>query len=105
MPNIAKQIERIQNATTKLRNKGIDLNLEVSTGVALNTNHKLDQVAEAFNNIAYKRGTEIPVELKVVTDGTTTIGNSFNLEPGFYQGCVIKPYFTQSNVTDVVLNI
>ena len=105
MPNIASQIERIQNATTKLRNKGISLNLEVSAGVALDTSHKLDQVAEAFNNIAYKKGEDIPVELKVVTDGTTTVGISKTLDPGFYRGCTITPYFTQSSVTDLVLNI
>lgn len=105
MPNIASQIERIQNATTKLRNKGIALNLEVSSGVALNTSHKLDQVAEAFNNIVYKKGEDIPVELKVVTDGTTTVGISKTLDPGFYRGCTITPYFTQSSVTDLVLNI
>lgn len=105
MPNIASQIERIQKATTKLRDKGISLNLEVSSGVALNTSHKLDQVAEAFNNIAYKQGVDIPVELKVVTDGTTTVGISKTLDPGFYRGCTITPYFTQSNVDDLVLNI
>lgn len=105
MPNIASQIERIQNATTKLRNKGISLNLEVSDGVALTTSHKLDQVAEAFNNIAYKKGENIPVELKVVTDGTTTVGITKTLDPGFYRGCTITPYFTQSSVTDLVLNI
>lgn len=105
MPNIASQIERLQNATNQLRTKGIGLELNVSSGVALNSNHKLDDVAKAFDTITYKKGVEIPVELKVVTDGTTTIGNSFTLDPGFYRGCVIKPYFTQSSVTDVVLNI
>jgi hypothetical protein len=105
MPNIASQIERIQKATTKLRDKGIALNLEVSNGVALDTSHKLDQVAEAFNNIAYKKGENIPVELKVVTDGTTTVGITKTLDPGFYRGCTITPYFTQSSVTDLVLNI
>lgn len=105
MPNIASQIERIQKATKKLRDKGIALNLEVSNGVALDTSHKLDQVAEAFNNIAYKKGENIPVELKVVTDGTTTVGITKTLDPGFYRGCTITPYFTQSSVTDLVLNI
>lgn len=105
MATIANQIARIQNATKQLRDKGIDLELNVSGEVALNSDHKLDDVAKAFDNITYKNGVEIPVELKVVTDGTTTIGNSFNLDPGFYRGCVIKPYFTQSSVTDMVLNI
>lgn len=104
-PTIAGQIQRIQDATNQLRTKGIGLELNVSEGVALNSNHKLDDVAKAFDTITFKKGVEIPVELKVVTDGTTTIGNSFTLDPGFYCGCVIKPYFTQSSVTDMVLNI
>lgn len=105
MATIASQIQRIQDATNQLRTKGIGLELNVSEGVALNSNHKLDDVAKAFDTITFKKGVEIPVELKVVTDGTTTIGNSFTLDPGFYRGCVIKPYFTQSSVTDMVLNI
>lgn len=104
-PTIAGQIQRIQDATNQLRTKGISLELNVSEGVALDSNHKLDDVAKAFDTITFKKGVEIPVELKVVTDGTTTIGNSFTLDPGFYRGCVIKPYFTQSSVTDMVLNI
>ena len=105
MATIASQIDRIQKATTKLRNKGIDLGLEVSKDVLLNETHKLDQVAEAFHNIVYKAGENIPVELKVVTDGTTTVGITKTLDPGFYRGCTITPYFTQSEVDDLVLNI
>lgn len=106
MPNIASQIERIQNATKQLRNKGIDLELEVSKGVALNSNHRLDDVADAFDSIVVSKGETMPVELavtKLKEDGTIA-GNSYTLPTGYYKGLVIKPFFTQTSA-DYVLNI
>ena len=106
MPNIASQIERIQNATKQLRNKGIDLELEVSKGVALNSNHRLDDVADAFDSIAVSKGETMTVELavtKLKEDGTIA-GNSYTLPTGYYKGLVIKPFFTQTSA-DYVLNI
>lgn len=105
MSTIANQIKRISDATEKLRDKGISLGLEVSENVALNENHKIDNVAEAFDNIIYTQGADIEVELDVVTDGITYVGKSKNLDPGFYRGCKITPYFKQSNVSDLVINV
>lgn len=105
MSTIANQINRISEATKKLRNKGISLGLEVSENVALNENHKIDDVAKAFDGIKYTQDADIRVELEVVTDGVNYIGKSENLKPGFYRGCKITPYFKQSNVSDFVINV
>lgn len=105
MSTIANQIQRISDATKKLRDKGISLGLEVSENVALNENHKIDDVAEAFDSIKYTQDADIQVELDVVTDGVTYVGTSKNLDPGFYRGCKITPYFKQSNVSDLVINV
>lgn len=105
MPNIASQIERIQNATKQLRNKGIALELEVSKGVALNSDHRLDDVADAFDSIVFSKGEVKPVELKVVTHNDGTVeGHSYEMPAGYYKGLVIKPFFTQTSA-DYVLNI
>ena len=105
MTTIASQIERIQNATEQLRNKGIDLELEVSKGVALNSNHRLDDVADAFDSIVFSKGEVKPVELKVVTHNDGTVeGHSYEIPTGYYKGLVIKPFFTQTSA-DYVLNI
>ena len=105
MSTIANQIKRISDATEKLRDKGISLGLDVSENVALNENHKIDDVAEAFDRIKYTQNAEIKVELDVVTDGVKYVGTSKNLDPGFYRGCKITPFFKQSNVEDVVINV
>lgn len=105
-PTIAGQIQRIQDATNQLRTKGIGLELEVSEGVALNSNHKLDEVADAFDSIAFSKGETMNVELAVTKfkeDGTIA-GNSYTLPTGFYKGLTIKPFFTQTSA-DEVLNI
>lgn len=105
-PTIAGQIQRIQDATDKLREKGIGLELNVSEGVALNDDHKLDDVAKAFDSIAFSKGEDLAVELKVTQfkDDGTIAGNSYTLPTGFYKGLTIKPFFTQTS-SDDVLNI
>lgn len=104
MPNIASQIERLQNATNQLRTKGIGLELNVS-GVPLNSDHKLDDVAKAFDSIVFSKGRVENVELKVVTHGDNTVaGYSYEMPTGYYKGLVIKPFFTQTTA-DNVLNI
>ena len=105
-PTIAGQIQRIQDATNKLRTKGIGLELSVSEGEALSTNHKLDDVAKAFDSIVFSKGETKNVELKVTQfkeDGTIA-GNSYTLPTGFYRGLTIRPFFTQTS-SDEVLNI
>lgn len=105
MATIASQIKRIQDATAQLRDKGIGLELNVSAGEALSADHRLDDVAKAFDSIVFSKGEVKNVELKVVTHGDNTIaGNSYELPTGYYKGLVIKPFFTQTSA-DEVLNI
>lgn len=104
-PTIAGQIQRIQDATDQLRAKGIDLELEVSKGVTLNSGHKLDDIADAFDSIVFSKGEVKNVELKVTQFNDSTIaGNTYELPTGFYKGLKIKPFFTQTSA-DEVLNI
>lgn len=122
MPTISGQITRIQNARNTLRTAGIekfhltvpagtywddatDKYITTTSAALLSSSDQLDKIAAAFNNVVTKDNEVIKVEMKVVTDGTTTTTEAINLPTGFYSGATIVPYIKVSQVEDVVLNI
>ena len=120
MATIANQIQRIASARNTLRTKGKALGLQVPEGnywddstdsyksyqaAPLNDTDQIDKIAAAFNNITAKLGTEIKVPITVVTDGTTTTVESYQLETGFYAGATIVPFIKVQEVDDIVINV
>lgn len=120
MATIANQIQRIASARNTLRTKGKALGLQVPEGnywddstdsyksyqaALLSDTDQIDKIAAAFNNITAKLGTEIKVPITVVTDGTTTTVESYQLENGFYSGATIVPYIKVQEVDDIVINV
>lgn len=110
MSTIASQITRIQDAATRLRNKGIDLGLEVN-GEALNNDHKINEVADAFESLVLQTGkysdpVEIPIEIKTTTDGYTLLEYPNTLPAGYYSSPInLVATLKDDTDTPYVLNI
>jgi hypothetical protein len=118
---IASQIQRIADSRDILRDKGIALNLYVPAGtywddktdkdvtttsaVLLNNKDQIDKIAAAFNSIKYVPDSEIEVPILLKKNGTTVVGTTKNLDPGFYAGAVIKPYITVEEDLDFVIDV
>lgn len=118
---IASQIQRIADARDILRDKGIALNLYVPAGTywddatdkdvtttsaaLLKSTDQIDKIAAAFNSIQYVPDSEIEVPILLKKNGTTVVGSTKNLDPGFYAGAVIKPYITVEEDLDFVIDV
>lgn len=108
---IAGQIQRIQDATNRLRTKGIDLGLKVLDGEALNNDHRLNDVADAFESLVLQTGkysdpVEIPIEIKTTTDGYTLLEYPNKLPAGYYSSPInLVATLKDDTDTPYVLNI
>lgn len=110
MSTIASQITRIQDAATRLRNKGIALGLEVN-GEDLNNDHKINDVADAFESLVLQSGkhddpVEIPILIKSTTDGHTIVELTNTLPAGYYSSPInLVATLEDDTETPYVLNI
>ena len=118
---IASQINRIKIARNDLRTKGIALGLSVPAGTywddatdkditttvasALKDTDQIDKVAAAFGEIAFYPQNEIKVPILLKTNGTTVVGETTPLAPGFYSGALIKPFITVEDNEDFVIDV
>lgn len=118
---IASQINRIKIARNDLRTKGIALGLSVPAGTywddatdkditttvasALKDTDQIDKVAAAFGEIAFYPQNEIKVPILLRTNGTTVVGETTPLAPGFYSGALIKPFITVEDDEDFVIDV
>ena len=121
MATIANQIKRISDSRDILRNKGVALRLNVPAGTywddatdknitttsaaALTASDQIDKIAAAFNAIGVYHDQVIKVPLTIKRDGTTVVGDSTPLNPGFYSNTIITPFITVEDKEDLVLNI
>lgn len=118
---IASQIQRIAASRDILRNVGIKFSLYVPEGTywddatdkditttsaaLLKSIDQIDKIAAAFNSIKYVPDSEIEVPILLKKNGTTVVGTTKNLDPGFYAGAVIKPYITVEEDLDFVIDV
>jgi hypothetical protein len=118
---IASQISRISAARNLLRTKGVELGLNVPAGtywddnsdkevttseaVLLKATDQIDKVAAAFDEIDFYPQNEIKVPILLKTNGTTVVGETALLNPGFYSGALIKPFITVESDEDFVIDV
>ena len=108
---IAGQIQRIQESTNRLRAKGIDLGLNVPNGDALNSEHKINEVADAFESLVLQTGkygdpVEVPIKIKYEEGGYTVFEYTNTLPAGYYSSPInLVATLDDDTETPFVLNV
>ena len=120
MATIANQITRIQEARDLLRTKGKSLGLSVPNGTywddstdtyksytsaVLTDTDQIDKIAAAFNTIQHFTSEIIEVPILLKKNGTTVVGTTKTLTPGYYVAANIKPYITVEEDSDFVIDV
>lgn len=121
MATIANQITRITTARDLLRAKGIELGLvvpigsywddsakkEVSTSAEalLKSTDQIDKIAAAFGTVNLYPQSEINVPILLTKNGNAVVSTTTTLQPGFYNGAVIKPFITVESVDDFIIDV